>query len=187
MEIPPWKHTVSNYMSLARMVVGIPLIALLLLRGNYGWTIVAIFATCISDWADGWVARRFNQESDMGRWLDPTADKAVVFSLLAMLLLSGKLTLLLGGSMCGLIAVQGSIAVTNIVAESHDRVVRVLRVGQVAMWLVMTSFGADVVYVWRNDQPWYGLALLFNVTGLVTSAVALAQYRGTHSTKQWKA
>lgn len=36
-----------------------------------------------TDWADGFVARRFNQRSVLGSYLDPLADKALMCSVVA--------------------------------------------------------------------------------------------------------
>jgi cardiolipin synthase len=43
-----------------------------------------------SDWVDGWIARRFDQGSDLGKVLDPVADR--------ILLLVGAIALLVQGS-----------------------------------------------------------------------------------------
>jgi cardiolipin synthase (CMP-forming) len=52
------------------------------------WWALGVFVTAAgSDGIDGWVARRFNQRSDFGAFIDPIADKA--------LLLTGVITLAL--------------------------------------------------------------------------------------------
>src|SRR5262249_31997249 len=43
-------------------------------------------AACITDWFDGWLARRWKQESKFGAFLDPVADKLMVAVCLVMLL-----------------------------------------------------------------------------------------------------
>lgn len=51
-----------------------------------------IFALAgITDWLDGYLARRLNQASDFGRCLDPIADKILVAAALVLLASSGKL------------------------------------------------------------------------------------------------
>jgi cardiolipin synthase len=50
-------------------------------RGDY-WTALALVAVCaISDGLDGWLAKRFNWTSHLGRILDPLADKLLLVSL----------------------------------------------------------------------------------------------------------
>ncbi len=45
-----------------------------------------VFATAaLTDWADGWVARRFDQGSRFGAFLDPVADKLLVIAALLLL------------------------------------------------------------------------------------------------------
>ena len=53
----------------------------------YGWTHIAAAAVfvigAVTDWADGWIARRYGMYSAFGAFLDPVADKlTVAFALL---------------------------------------------------------------------------------------------------------
>lgn len=49
--------------------------------GNY-WTALALVAVCaVSDGLDGWLAKRFNWTSHLGRILDPLADKMLLVAL----------------------------------------------------------------------------------------------------------
>jgi cardiolipin synthase (CMP-forming) len=50
------------------------------------WVAFAIFvAACITDWLDGYLARIWEQQSNLGRMLDPIADKLLVGATLLML------------------------------------------------------------------------------------------------------
>jgi CDP-diacylglycerol---glycerol-3-phosphate 3-phosphatidyltransferase len=53
---------------------------------NHDYWATAVFAVAMAtDWVDGWWARRNNRTSDLGRILDPVADKLLVMSALIML------------------------------------------------------------------------------------------------------
>lgn len=45
----------------------------------------ALVVSGASDWADGWAARRFNQPSVIGSYLDPLADKVLICSVVGAL------------------------------------------------------------------------------------------------------
>lgn len=47
---------------------------------------VAFIVAAVTDWLDGWLARRWNQTSSFGAFLDPVADKLMVCAALLILL-----------------------------------------------------------------------------------------------------
>ena len=54
------------------------------------WACWAFVIAAITDWFDGWLARRWNQTSSFGAFLDPVADKLMVSAALLMLLHLGR-------------------------------------------------------------------------------------------------
>jgi len=51
-----------------------------------GWVPAVVFALLsLTDWLDGFVARKFNQGTELGKFLDPLADKILVLSVLIVL------------------------------------------------------------------------------------------------------
>lgn len=56
-----------------------------------GWVSAVIFIlAALTDWADGALARKYNVESNMGRFMDPIADKILVLGAIVMLLAMGR-------------------------------------------------------------------------------------------------
>src|SRR5690349_635714 len=69
-----------NFICLVRIALIWPTIDSLY-SGDY-WTALALVAICaVSDGLDGWLAKRFNWTSHLGRILDPLADKLLLVSL----------------------------------------------------------------------------------------------------------
>lgn len=81
------KLTIPTWLTLARIVMIPVLIAVFYLP--WKWTSVAsmlIFVlAALTDWLDGWVARRYHQHSAFGAFLDPVADKLMVSTALFLI------------------------------------------------------------------------------------------------------
>lgn len=86
-----WKKeilTIPNLLSLFRLVL-IPVYVTIYLNATEIWhyyVAAAILAvSCLTDLVDGYVARSFNMISNLGKLLDPIADKATQFALILCL------------------------------------------------------------------------------------------------------
>jgi len=81
------KLTVPTMLTLLRIVM-IPVLAIVFYL-PYGWTSfadAAVFAlAALTDWLDGWIARRYGQYSAFGAFLDPVADKLMVATALFLI------------------------------------------------------------------------------------------------------
>ena len=91
----PWSYlTWPNRISMLRLLLIPPFVMLMLhQRGNEGFRRLAmgIFAVmAISDWLDGYLARRLKVASRLGAFLDPLADKALIICSAVLLSLPGS-------------------------------------------------------------------------------------------------
>jgi CDP-diacylglycerol--glycerol-3-phosphate 3-phosphatidyltransferase/cardiolipin synthase len=59
------------------------------------WAAWAFVIAALTDWFDGWLARRWNQTSSFGAFLDPVADKLMVTAALLMLLYLGRVDVMI--------------------------------------------------------------------------------------------
>lgn len=92
----PLIRTVPNLLTLSRIFV-IPLVvALFFVTEPWArWANLGLFtAAGITDWLDGYLARRMGMESAVGKFLDPIADKLLVVATLFMLAATDGLPLL---------------------------------------------------------------------------------------------
>jgi len=138
--------TIPNAISFARLSVGSILISAFVSAQASMALVVTLLACWISDWLDGWAARRFDQRSELGRILDSLADRAVLLSFaLANLAVGGP-------------------APTWLAAAIVIRETLVIVVG-----ILLTGFGSHFDVVWQGKA---GFALL--VPGLIVISLSSA-------------
>ncbi len=83
-----------NLLTLSRIAI-IPVVVGLLFipEGWAAWSAFSLYAAaCITDYFDGYLARAWHQESPVGRFLDPIADKLLVSAVLFLLVATDRLT-----------------------------------------------------------------------------------------------
>ena len=80
MDIPAPLRQLPNQLTVAR-IAAVPVLCLFIGMGN-GWlrwlALIIYVVAAITDWLDGFLARRMNMSSDLGKMLDPIADKLFV-------------------------------------------------------------------------------------------------------------
>ena len=76
--------TAPNQLTLARLIF-IPFVIMNVFDGNWGWALVLLVAAGLSDGLDGLLARVLNQQTMLGEYLDPIADKLLLSSLFLVL------------------------------------------------------------------------------------------------------
>ncbi len=81
--------TVPNLLTVVRFL-GVPLfIWLVLAKQEYGTAALVLAIMGSTDWVDGYIARRFNQMSNLGRIMDPIADRLSLIAVAVTLVIAG--------------------------------------------------------------------------------------------------
>ncbi len=84
--------TVPNFITILRFLL-VPAVVFALLRGEVDWALAGFIVAGVSDGVDGFIARHFNQRSELGAYLDPMADKLLLVSVFVVLGYMGELPL----------------------------------------------------------------------------------------------
>lgn len=71
--------TLANQITLLRIIL-IPVFIIALIEGSHIWPVLIFTFTIITDAIDGFVARRRNEKTKLGSFLDPLADKMLMFA-----------------------------------------------------------------------------------------------------------
>lgn len=78
--------TLANQLTLLRLLL-IPVFVLLVVYGYAGWALLVFIVAGLTDALDGLIARRSNQRTTLGAWLDPAADKLLLLAAFVVLTL----------------------------------------------------------------------------------------------------
>ncbi|MDH4069850.1 MAG: CDP-alcohol phosphatidyltransferase family protein [Ignavibacteria bacterium] len=151
-DLPHRFLTLSNILSLCRMFLSVPFVLVMFPPSPGGriWGGAIMAVAALTDWLDGYVARRLHQRSEWGKILDPLADKVAVLSVLVTLLLIGDLPLwyaALGISRDLMIAAGGIFIQKKYGLLLASNELGKWTVGSIALVLFLLTIGAQGVYV----------------------------------------
>ncbi len=82
--------SLPNLISLGRLVL-VPVIVSLIIQPEWGLALMLFVIAGVSDAVDGWLAKRFDLRTELGAYLDPIADKALLVSIFVSLAVVGVL------------------------------------------------------------------------------------------------
>jgi cardiolipin synthase (CMP-forming) len=167
--------TVPNLISVLRLLCA-PLFVWLLVddRGIAAAVVLAVLGA--SDWVDGWIARRFDQGSNLGKVLDPVADRVLLIVAAVALLVDGSVPIVVGVLVLVREAVV-SIAVLAL-AMAGARRIDVQWAGKAGTLSVMFAFP---LFLWADNiesghDAVLAAAWFFAVVGLALGYYAAITY-----------
>tara|TARA_B100001113_G_C20779074_1_gene478748 strand:- start:27 stop:566 length:540 start_codon:yes stop_codon:yes gene_type:complete len=70
-----------NFLSIARIIIAMLIFAFLAIKNYYIFALLLFFTASLTDYFDGFLARKYNATSQIGEILDPLADKILIIFL----------------------------------------------------------------------------------------------------------
>lgn len=167
----------ANAISIARLL-SVPAIVWLLLKRE--WTLAfALFVIAgISDAVDGLLARRFGMQTELGGYLDPLADKALLVAIYLVLGWLGHLPdwlvilvvsrdiLIVGGALLSF-AMGSGLAV---------RPIFVSKLNTAAQIALAAAILAELAFGWFGERAVFAMIWLVGATTVISGAGYLAQW-----------
>lgn len=165
--------TVPNFLSLVRLLL-IPIIVwLYCIKKEYVWTAVVLVISGATDVVDGYIARHFGLVSNLGKALDPVADKLTQLATLFCLVTRFHLMVLPIALMFikeTIVGVSGIIVIkkTGVVcgADWHGKLTTVLLYGMIMLHIV-----------WYNISSLASNVTISISTGMMILSLCLYVYR----------
>ena len=168
--------TIPNVISVARLACA-PVFVWLLADDELLAAAALLAVLGATDWIDGWIARRFDQGSDLGKVLDPVADRILLLLAAVALVVQGSVPLVVGILVLAREAVI-SIAVLALAAAGARRI-DVQWAGKAGTLALMFAFP---LYLWADaisgtaSDVVLAAAWFMAICGLVLSYYAALTY-----------
>ena len=160
--IAPPLAQLPNALTLARFAL-IPVFIVLAVRAEEGPSIAAavVFGiAALTDQIDGWLARRWNIESEFGKYADPLADRLMIDAAVVILWLDGRLPLV---ALAIILVRDGVLVVGSRLATKRGYEFAVTFLGKTATWILYLSLLMIMLTPAGTDWPLWvfyaGLAL----------------------------
>ena len=174
--------TLPDQLTVAR-TVSVPVVVLLLawdFPDHYYWA-TAVFAVAMAtDWLDGWWARHRGQSSDLGRLLDPVADKVLVLAVLIMLVES----VFPAWMVAAIVAREFLVSALRLAALERGVVMSARDLGKLKTWTQAVAAGLGGLAAggaFSDDVAWVALVVALVLTwisGLDYARIAPQVLRG---------
>ena len=167
--------TVPNMLSLFRLALIPFIIRQYCLQKQYLFTAILLLISGLTDIIDGWIARKFNMISNVGKALDPIADKLTQLTMLVCLIMRFPLMILpavlliakeLLAGIIGLVTVHKTHDVPS--AKWHGKLCTVLLYLTIMVHTLWYSIPSHVSYVLILASAFVMLfsSVLYTVSGI---------------------
>ncbi len=170
--------TIPNLISVARLVCVPVFLWLIFAEDRLVAAAVLLAVLGATDWVDGWIARHFDQGSEVGKVLDPTADRVLLVAAVVALLAEGSVPIVVGWIVLAREVVI-SIAVLALAAAGARRI-DVQWAGKAGTLALMFALPGFLLADGLGDGAGRTLVLvatwIFTVGGLALSYWAAAAY-----------
>ncbi|MCC5951299.1 MAG: CDP-alcohol phosphatidyltransferase family protein [Acidimicrobiia bacterium] len=169
--------TVPNAITLARLCSLPVFLWLLFTEENRVAAAILLGALGATDWVDGYIARRFDQASRLGRLFDPTADRILFFVAITAIIVADAAPLWFAAIVLAREVIVASITVTLLALGAPPVDVTWWgKAGTFAMMVAFPLFLAGSAEDFAGAAVCTALAWAWGLPGLVLSFVAWVRY-----------
>ena len=132
----------ANKITVARTAL-VPVFLILAYCGLRWISLAVYIIACLSDFVDGYVARRFDQISTFGQFMDPLADKVLVLSAMCFFVEKGQLP---GWAVAIVLVREFAVSGLRLIAAGHGSVIAADISGKIKTVSTMICLGAMLAF-----------------------------------------
>ena len=166
--------TAANVITAVRLA-GLPLFVFLMIEGALGLAFATLALVGATDWIDGYVARRFDQVTRLGRFLDPLIDRIMLATAAVTFLVLGIIP---WPVVAAIVLRDVVLLVSGLVVFGGNPDIPVSRVGKFATACLLIGVPGFLLgrMDWPGNDIFRVLAWLFSIVGIVTYYAAAWGY-----------
>ena len=139
-------NTTANKITVMRIIL-VPVFMLLLYLGCTYWALAVYIIACLSDFVDGRIARKYNQVTDFGKFMDPLADKMLVLAAMCYFVDNG----LMAGWVVALVLLREfGVSGLRLLAVEQGTVIAAAWSGKIKTFITMAALGILIIV----SEPW---------------------------------
>lgn len=140
-------NTTANKITVLRIIL-VPIFMVLLYLELPYWALAVYIIACVSDFVDGKIARKYNQVTDFGKFMDPLADKMLVLSAMCYFIEVG---LIPGWVVAVVLLREFGVSGLRLLAVEQGIVIAAAWSGKIKTGVTMVALGVLILAV----QPWF--------------------------------
>jgi len=159
---------IPNFLTLLRIIL-VPIIVIFLIQGSFLSAIIAFIMAALTDALDGFLARTLGQQTELGAYLDPIADKALLTSSfvtlsvlhvipgwLTVIVISRDIIILLGIAVFSMMSISVNIRPTLV-----SKITTAIQLTTILAVLSDRSFPGYILEIWMMALYW--LTAIFTI------------------------
>ena len=120
-------NTLANKITILRILL-IPVFLVLAYTGHTYWALAAFILACVTDFFDGYIARSRHQVTDVGKFMDPLADKVLVMAAMCYFVEAGRMP---GWALAVVLLREFAVSGMRLIAAEQGRVIAAAWSGKV--------------------------------------------------------
>ena len=140
-------NTTANKLTVLRIIL-VPVFMVLLYLGQTYWALAVYIIACVSDFVDGKIARKYNQITDFGKFMDPLADKMLVLAAMCYFVEVG---LIPGWVVAVVLLREFGVSGLRLLAVEQGIVIAAAWSGKIKTGVTMVALGVLIL----AGQPWF--------------------------------
>lgn len=158
---------IPNILTVIRLIL-VPVVVALIANGKFITAFIFFAIACITDVADGYIARTYNMITKLGTWLDPLADKLMAIGVVITFTVKGCLPLWV---IIIIVTKELLMLIGGFILLKKDIVIPSNKYGKAAG--LVLNFSIVLVFFCEKIAPYH---LYFVYLAIVIMIVAFVQY-----------